>query len=105
LLFVEVGLLRLENRGSFKDSGFNSVWLKVDVEIPFLDLFGFSDHPVQLFDASNSLWGFLEETLSNISHDALVFSDLGWNSDKCAKLWWQVDILTFLTNFKQWLTH
>ena len=58
------------------------IWLNVDIEVPFLDLFGVRDHLVKLLDASDSLVRFLEETLSDVSHDTLVFSDLSWDSDQ-----------------------
>ena len=105
LLLVVVGLLGLEDGRSLQDSGFNSVWFKIDIKIPFLHLFGVCNHSVELFDASDSLWWFLEEALSDVSHNALVFSDLGWDSDEGAKFWRQIDILPFLTNFKQRLIY
>jgi hypothetical protein len=97
--------LWLVNGGSLQDPGLNCIWFEVDVEVPLLDLLGLSDHSVELLDAPNSLWWLLEETLSDVGHDALVFSDLGWDADKGAKLWWQVDILSLLPNLKQWLVN
>ena len=45
----------------------------------------------------------MKEALSNFGHDLLVLSDLGWNADKCAEFWWQVDALSLLSDLKQWL--
>jgi len=58
---------------------------------------------VELFDAPNPLWGLLEQALSNVSHHSLVFSDLCGNSYEGAELWREVNILPFLTDFKQGL--
>ena len=49
--------------------------------------------------------GLLEETLSDVSHDSLVLSDFGWNAYQCAKLWRQINVLSFLSNFKKRLTN
>ena len=49
-----------------------------------MDLFGVSNHSIELFDASNSLWRLLEEALSNICHNSLVLSDFGGDSDESA---------------------
>jgi hypothetical protein len=68
-----------------------------------LNLFGVRNHLVKLLDTSNPLGWLLEETLSDVSHNALVFSDFSWDTHQGAQLRRQVDILSFLTNFKQWL--
>jgi hypothetical protein len=48
------------------------------------------------------MW-FLEETLADISHNFLVFSDFGGNSDQSAEFGRQIDILAFLSDFKEGL--
>ena len=63
------------------------------------------NHSVELFDTSNSLWRLLEEALSDISHNSLVLSDFGGDSDKGAKLRWKVDVLSLLTNFEERLVY
>lgn len=70
-----------------------------------MDLFGVCNHSIELFDASNSLWWLLEEALSNISHDSLVLSDFGGDSDEGAELWRKVNVLSLLTNFEERLVH
>lgn len=70
-----------------------------------MDLFGVCNHSIELFDASNSLWWLLEEALSDISHDSLVLSDFGGDSDKGAKLRWKVDVLSLLTDFEERLVY
>lgn len=72
----------------FQHPCLDCVRLKLDVQIPFLDFFRSSDHPVQLFDASDSFWRLLEEALPDFGHDLLALSDLGWNANQCAQLWW-----------------
>ena len=66
-------------------------------------LFGVGDHPVELLDASDSLWWLLEQALPDVGHHSLVLPDLGWNTDECAELWWQINVLALLANFKKWL--
>lgn len=70
-----------------------------------MDLFGVSNHSIELFNASNSLWRLLEEALSNICHNSLVLSDFGGDSDKGAELRRKVNILPLLTNFEERLVH
>lgn len=65
-----------------------------------MDLFGVSNHSIELFDASYSLWRLLKEALSDISHDSLVLSDFGGDSNKCAKLRRKIDILPLLTDLE-----
>jgi hypothetical protein len=90
---------------SFQNLRLDSIWLEVDVKVPFLNLFGVGDHAVQLLDASDPLRRLLEEALSDVSHHPLVLSDLSRDSDEGAQLWWEVDVLPLLTDFKQWLVH
>jgi len=45
-LVVLVGASWLHDRRSLEDSGFDGVWLEVDLEVPLLDLLGVRDHPV-----------------------------------------------------------
>jgi hypothetical protein len=96
-----ITLSGLVNLWSFQNSSLNGVRLEVDIKVPLLDLLGVSNHSVELFDASNSLWRFLEEALSDVGHNSFIFSDFGGDSDKGAKLWWEIDVLSLLTNFKQ----
>jgi hypothetical protein len=77
------------------------IGLDVDGEIPVLDLLGVGDHLVELGDALDAVVGLLEERLSNVSHDALVLSDLGWNANEDAKLWRQINELLLLFYFKE----
>jgi hypothetical protein len=91
----------LVNLWSFQNSSLNLVRLEVDIKVPLLDLLGVSNHSVELFDASNSLWRLLEEALSDISHNSFILSDFGGDSDEGTKLWWEIDVLSLLTNFKQ----
>jgi len=46
LLVVVVGALWLVDLRSLEDSGFDGVWLEVDLEVPLLDLLGLRDHSV-----------------------------------------------------------
>lgn len=89
------------NLRSFQNSSLNGIRLEVDVKIPLLDLLGVSNHSVELLNASNSLWRLLEEALSDISHNSFILSNFGGDSDEGAKLWWEIDVLSLLTNFKQ----
>jgi hypothetical protein len=70
-----------------------------------LNFLGISNHSVELFDASDSLWWFLKEALSDICHYPLVLSDFGGDSDKGAELRWKVNVLPLLTDFKERLVH
>lgn len=103
----DLGVLKNSLRSFFVDSrsfqnlGLNCVWVNLDVEVPLLDLLGLSDHLVELLDGSNSFWRLLEETLSNIGHDSLVLSNLGWDTNKGAEFWRKIDVLPLLTDFKQ----
>lgn len=47
----------------------------------------------------------MEEALSDIGHDSLVFSDFGGDSDQSAELRRQVDVLSLLTNFEERLVN
>jgi hypothetical protein len=94
-----------KNLWSLQNSSLDSIWLEVDVKIPLLDLLGVGDHAVELLNASNSLWRLLEEALSDVSHDSLVLSDFGGDSDEGAEFWREIDVLSLLTNFKQRLIH
>jgi len=98
-----VGVCWLVDLGSLEDSGLDGVWLKVDVEVPLLDLFGLRDHSVELLDAPDPLVGLLEETLPDVGHDPLVLSDLCWDADEGAELGWKVNVLALLANLEQWL--
>lgn len=43
----------------------------------------------------------LEQRLAHSGHSLFIFADLLWDTDKHAQFWRQVDILTFLFDFKQ----
>ena len=47
--------------------------------------------------------GLLEEGLSDVGHNLLILSNLRWNTHKCTEFWWQINILSFLSDFKKWL--
>jgi hypothetical protein len=79
-----LALILHQNWRSFQDSGLDSIRLKINIKIPFLNFFRVSNHTIQLFDTSDSFWRLLEEALSNISHHSLILSDLGRDSDECA---------------------
>jgi hypothetical protein len=98
---VLIGLLRLVNRRSLQNSCLDGVRFKVDVKVPLLHFLRISYHSIQLFDTSDSLWWLLKQALSDVSHDTLIFSNFGWDTDEGTQLWWQIDVLPFLTNFKQ----
>ena len=49
--------------------------------------------------------GLLEEALSDIGHDLLVLSDFGRDTHKSAEFGRQIDVLPFLSDFKQWLIY
>ena len=49
--------------------------------------------------------GLLEQTLSDIGHDLLVLSDFGGDAHKGAQFGRQVDVLSFLSDFEQWLIY
>lgn len=89
------------NLWSFQNSSLDSIWLDVDVEVPFLDLLGVSDHSVELLDGSDSLWWLLEEALSNVGHDSLVLSNFGGDSDKGAELWREINVLSLLADLEE----
>lgn len=74
------------DRGSLQDLCLNLVGLQLDVEVPLLDLLGLRYHLVYFLDALDAVEGLLEKTLSDVGHDALVFSNLGGNADQDAKL-------------------
>jgi len=103
-LFVEsVGWL--EDLWSLEYLGFDCIWLKVDVEVPLFDFLGVGNHSVQLLDGANSLVWLLEQGLTDVSHDLLVLSNLGWDANKGTKLRWQIDILTLLSDLEKWLIY
>jgi hypothetical protein len=62
---------------------------------------GLGNHLVYLLDALNSVSWLLEQALSDVSHDSLVLSDLGWDANKYAELGREEDALSFLFDFKQ----
>jgi hypothetical protein len=68
-----------------------------------LNLFRVSNHSVELLDTSNSLWRLLEQALSDVSHDSLVLSNFGGDSNESTKFRWEINVLSLLTNFEQWL--
>ena len=39
--------------------------------------------------------------MSDISHDTLVLSDFGRDSDQSAEFWWQVNVLALLPNLEE----
>lgn len=49
------------------------------------------------------MW-LLEQALSDVSHDLLVFSDFGGDTDQCAQFWRQINVLSLLSDFKEWLS-
>lgn len=85
----------------FEHSCLNGIWLQVDIEIPFLDLLGLSNGSVKVLDRPDSLRRLLKQALSYLCHYLLVFSYLGWDSHEGAKLRWQIDILSLLTDFEK----
>lgn len=89
------------NLWSFQNSSLDSIWLDVDVEVPFLDLLGVGDHSVELLDGSDSLWWLLEEALSDVGHDSLVLSNFGGDSDKGAELWREINVLSLLADLEE----
>lgn len=89
------------NLWSFQNSSLDSIWLDVDVEVPFLDFLGVGDHSVELLDGSNSLWWLLEEALSDVGHDSLVLSNFGGDSDKGAELWREINVLSLLADLEE----
>ena len=70
-----------------------------------MNLFRVSNHSVELLDTSNSLWRLLEQALSDVSHDSLVLSDFGGDSDEGAELRREIDVLILLTNFEERLVN
>jgi len=90
--------------GSLQYLGHDSVWLELDVEVPFSDFFGVGDHRVELLDALDSLWRPLEQALPNVGHHALVLPDLRRYAYECAQLGRQVDVLAPLSDLKQRLS-
>jgi hypothetical protein len=98
-------MIWLINRRTLKNTSFNSIRLEVDVQVPVLHLLRVSNQPVEVLDTGDTFWWLLEQTLTDVSHDTLALSNLGWNANKGAELWWEIDVLTFLTNFEQRLMH
>ena len=72
----------------FQHPGFDCVRLKLDVQIPLFYFFRLRNHRVQLFDASDSFWRLLEQTLPDLGHHFLALSDLGRNANQSAELGW-----------------
>ena len=97
------GVCWLVDLRSLEDSGLDGVWLKVDVEVPFFDLFGVGYDSVELLDAPDPLVWLLEQALPDVGHDSLVLSDLCWEADEGAELGWKVDVLSLLADLEQWL--
>lgn len=95
----------LVDRWSLEDFTFNGIWLDVDVKVPLLDFLRVGNHAVKLLDGSNSLWRLLMEALSDVSHDSLVLSDFGGDSDEGAELRREIDVLILLTNFEERLVN
>ena len=96
---------RLINLRSLEDASFNSVGLKVDVQVPVLHLLRVCDELVEVLDAVNAFWRLLEETLTDVSHDALTLANLGRDTDQSAQLGRKINVLAFLTDFEQRLMH
>lgn len=98
-------LLPKTDRGSLQDLGFYLIRLELNVEVPLLDLLRLSNHLVDLLNALDTVKWLLEETLPDLGHDALVFSNFGWNADQDAKFRRQVNVLTLLFDFEKWLLY
>jgi hypothetical protein len=92
-----------ENFWSFKNFSFDCVWLQSDVQTPLLDLFALWNHLVKFANRSDTIMRFLEKTLSHGSHGFFVFSNFLRDSNEHAKFRWQVNVLSFLLDFKKWL--
>ena len=86
---------------ALEHSGLDGVWLKIDVQLPLFDFLRIGNHSVELLDAPDSLRWLLKEGLPDLGHDPLILSDLCWDTDQCAKLWRQVDILPLLPDLEQ----
>lgn len=52
-------------------------------------------------DTLDAIIRLLEQALSDVSHDALVLSDLRRDSNQDAELWWQKDALLLLFYFEE----
>lgn len=85
----------------FEYFSFDSVWIKLNVETPLLDLFACCNHSVQFANWSNTVMGLLEKTLAHGGHSFFIFTHFLRNSDKHAEFWWQINILTFLLDLKE----
>lgn len=96
---------RLVNLRSLKDASLDGVGLEVDVQVPVLHFLRVSDELVEVLDATDAFWRLLEKTLTDVSHDALVLANLGRDTDQCAQLGWQINVLPLLTDFEQRLVH
>jgi hypothetical protein len=93
----------LINLGTFKDLGFNIVGLERNLETPLLNFFTAGDHLVELADRADTIVRLLEETLAHGSHGLFVLAHFLGDSYQHAKLGRQIDILSFLLDFKQGL--
>jgi hypothetical protein len=90
-----------QNGRSLEHFSLDLIRLKVDREIPLLDLLRVGDHFVDLGNALYTVVGLLEETLTDVSHDLLVLANLGRNADKDTELRWQIDTLSLLLDLEQ----
>jgi len=98
-----LGALVHKDAWSFEDLGLNLIGLEVDLEIPVLHLLGVGDHVVEVSYALYAVVRLLEETLSDVGHNALVFADLGWDTNENAELGWQINVLLLLLDLEQGL--
>ena len=86
---------------TFENPSLNGIRLQLNIKVPLFDLFGSSYHPIELLDASNSLWRLLKKTLPNFRHDFFGLSYLGRYSNQSTKLRRQINILALLPDFEQ----
>ena len=96
------------NTWTLENLGLNFIWLKVNRKVPVLYLLGLRDHLVELSDTLDTVDWLLEQTLTDIGHNAFIFADLRWDPNQDAELGWQINVLLFLFYFKQrlfWLTN
>jgi hypothetical protein len=94
---------RINDGRSLEDLSFDLIGLEGDLEIPFFGLFGVGDGLAQALDGCNSFVGALEETLSDISHGSLVFSDLSRDSNHGTEFGWEIDSASLLLDFEKGL--
>ena len=96
-----------EDAWALENLSLNLVGLETDGELPLLDFLRVGDHLVEGSDALYAVIGLLEETLSNVGHDPLVFTDLGRDTNQDTEFGRQINVLLFLLNFKKrlfWLS-